>query len=85
MKMGDGSDVPRVTCHRARQETRRIVNEMGDNHFNKLLRKLGSWGRTRDRCLGDNSTEQPLDFGCGPVQKSADEQLARYRSVSTTR
>ena len=38
MKMGDGGNVPRETCHGARQEGARIVNEVGDDRFHKLLR-----------------------------------------------
>ena len=33
MKVGDGSDVPRVTGHGARCEAARVVNEVGDDHF----------------------------------------------------
>ena len=46
MKIGDGGDVPRETCHGVRQEGAYIVNEVGDNHFHKLLQELGDWGRT---------------------------------------
>ena len=46
MEIGDGGNVPRETCHGARQEGARIVNEVGDDRFHKLLRELGDWGRT---------------------------------------
>jgi hypothetical protein len=38
MKVGEGSDVPRVTCRGACQEGASIVNEVGDNLFHELLR-----------------------------------------------
>ena len=36
MKVGDGSDVPRVTGHGAHQEAASVVNEVGNDHFNDL-------------------------------------------------
>ena len=44
MKIGDGSNVPRVTCHGARKEAARVVNEVGDNHFYEHLWELGGRG-----------------------------------------
>ena len=55
MKMGDGSNVPRVKCHGKFQETGRLVDEIGENGFDKILREIGDWGRTRGECLGDTS------------------------------
>ena len=36
MKVGDCSDIPRVTRHGAHQEAAQVVNEVEDNHFDKL-------------------------------------------------
>ena len=83
MKIGDGSNVPRITCHGARQEAARVVNEVGEDRFDKILRELGDWGWSCSRCLRGISTEQPLDFCCGSVPQLVNKQLVRYRNVST--
>jgi len=44
MEVGDGNNVPRVTRHGTRQEAGRVVNEIGENRFEKILRELGDWG-----------------------------------------
>jgi len=36
MKVRDGSIVPQVACHGTRQEAAHVVNEVEDDHFNKL-------------------------------------------------
>jgi hypothetical protein len=41
MEMGNGGNVPGVTGQGAREETARIVDEMGDDHFDDLLGKPG--------------------------------------------
>ena len=41
MEMGNGGDVPGVTGQGACAETARIVDEMGDDHFDDLLGKPG--------------------------------------------
>ena len=69
MKVGDGSDVPRVACRGACQEGARVANEVGDNQSHELLRELGNWGQMcSGRPLG-TSTERPVDFGFCPVPK----------------
>jgi hypothetical protein len=45
MKMGDGSDVPRITCRGAYQEGVLVVNEVGDNQFHEILREIEDRGR----------------------------------------
>ena len=45
VKMGDDSDVPRVTCQGACREGAGVVDEVGDDDLHKLLRELGDWGR----------------------------------------
>ena len=44
MEMGGGSDIPRVTCHGACQESACVVNEVGEDYFDKILRELGDGG-----------------------------------------
>ena len=73
VKMGDGSDVPRVTCQGACQEGAGVVDEVGNDHSHKLLRELGDWGRACGKRLRGTSKEQPLDFGYASVPKFVDE------------
>ena len=52
MKMWDGRGVPRTRGEGACQEAAGVVNEMGDNHVDDLLRKSG--GRRGTCCRGSN-------------------------------
>jgi hypothetical protein len=81
MKMGDGSDVPRVTCRGACQEGALVVNEVGENQFHKVLRKLCDWRRACGGCIRGTSTEQRLDFGFVSVPKLVSKQFNRCNSV----
>jgi len=47
--MRDNGDVPRVTCQGACQETGCVVDEVGENDLDELLRELGDWGRACGR------------------------------------
>ena len=78
MEMGDGGGVPRVTCQGACQKGGSVVSEVGNDHFNKLSRKLGDWGQVCGRRLRDTSPKQSLDSGHGSVPKFVDKQLIRY-------
>jgi hypothetical protein len=62
MKLGDGSNIPRVTCHGACEEGACVVSEVGDNQVHELLRELG-W--TCSGRLWGTSAEKRLDFGFG--------------------
>ena len=42
--MRDRGDVPGVTRQGAREEAARVVDEVGDNHFDNLERKLSDGG-----------------------------------------
>jgi hypothetical protein len=75
MKMGGGSDVPRVTCRGARQESARVVSEVGDNQSHELLRELGDWGGMCSGRLWGASAEHPLDFGFDSVLKLINKQF----------
>lgn len=79
MEMGDSSDVPRVTCHGARQEAVRVVNEVGDDNFDDILWELGDWRRRCGRCLRSTSRGQPSNSGYCSVPKLVNKQLGRYR------
>jgi hypothetical protein len=83
MKMGDGSNVPRVTCRGACDESVHVVNEVGDNQFHKLLWELGDWGRMCGGRVQGTSTEQRLDFGFVSVPKLVSQQSNRCNSVKT--
>lgn len=85
MEIGDGSRVPRVTGHGARQKAVFVVDEVGDDHSHKLLWELGNWGRRRDGYLGGTSTEQPFDLGFCSVPKSVNEGFTRCRRINTMR
>ena len=63
MEIGDGSNVPRVTCQGACKEGVGVVEEVRNNRCHKFLRKLGDWGPARGRRLRGASIEQVLDFG----------------------
>jgi len=63
VEMGDCSDIPRVACHGACEEGGGVVNEVGNDHFDEVLREFCDWGRAIRRCLWGTSVEQPLDFG----------------------
>jgi len=41
--MGDGGDVPRVAGHRACQEGTGVMDEVGNDHLHKFVRKPGDW------------------------------------------
>ena len=73
MKIGDGSNVPRVACHGAHEEAMRVVDEVENDHIYQLSRELGDWGRTFSGRIWGTSTEQPeeqpLDFGFGSIPK----------------
>ena len=44
MKMGDGSNIPRVTGQGACDESGRVVNEVRENYLHNFLRETGDWG-----------------------------------------
>ena len=44
VKTRDRGDVPGVTRQGACQETARVIDEVGDDHFDDLERKLGGGG-----------------------------------------
>jgi len=44
VKMRDRGDVPGVTRQGACEETARVIDEMGNDHFDDLERKLGGGG-----------------------------------------
>ena len=82
MKIGGGSNMPRATCHGARQETGLVVNEVGENPFNNISREpSGDWGWMCGGRLRGTSMEQPLDFGCGSVPDKVNNPLGRYRNI----
>jgi hypothetical protein len=51
MKMGNGGNVPRVTCQGAREETASVVGKVGDDHFDGLQGKPGGRRQTCRRSL----------------------------------
>jgi len=57
MEMWDGSNIPRVACHGAREEGVGVVNEVGDDHLYKVLWELGDLGRGFRGCLWGTSIE----------------------------
>ena len=85
MKVGDDSDVPRVTRQGARQKAVGVVNEVGGDNFYKLLGELGDWGRTSDGYSRGTSVEQPLDFGFSSIPKPIDKEFVRYRGFNTNK
>jgi hypothetical protein len=44
IKMGNGDNVPRVTCQGAREETMRIVGKVNYDQFDNFQGKPGGWG-----------------------------------------
>ena len=80
MKVGDGSDVPRVTGRGAYQEGVLVVNEVGDNPFHELLWEIGDWRRVVGRRVRGTFTEGS-DFSFGSVPKFVTEQFNRCKSV----
>jgi len=67
VKMGYDSDIPRITCQGACEETVPIVNEVVDYHFHEFLRNPGEWGRTCDGRFTDTPRTGLLDSGLGSV------------------
>ena len=51
VKMRDGGDVPGVTGQGTCEETFRVVDEVGDDHFDNFERKIDDGGRARGRSL----------------------------------
>jgi hypothetical protein len=68
MKVGDGGDVPRITCHGARQEGVLIVNVVGDNQFHEHFGNL---------VIGDGCA---LDTPWGYSQNELILALVRFQS-----
>ena len=78
VKMRDGGDVPGVTRQGACEETARVIDEVGDDHFDDLERKLGGGGRVYSRSLRRSICGDPfLDVGLTSVPNSINEQLNR--------
>ena len=82
MERGDGSHVPRVTCHGTCQESAVVVNEVGDDYFHELLWELGDWGRRCGGRLWGASDKQREKSSFGSVPKSVDEEFIRCRTVN---
>ena len=61
--MGGGGDAPRVAGRGACQEGGDVINEVGDNRFNKVLREPSDWRRMWGRRLQKISGEVPLNLG----------------------
>ena len=84
MEMGDDCDVPRVTCQGACQEAGHVVDEVGKDHFDNILREFGDWRRMRDGWLLGALVEQLVDFGEGSVPNLVNEKFRCCGNVSTT-
>lgn len=67
VKMGYGSEVPRVTSHRARDESVDIIDEVKYDDLQEFLRKTCDWGRVWGGCLFDALAEELCDFGLASV------------------
>jgi hypothetical protein len=82
----DGNNVPRVTRQGARQEGALVVNEVGDDQVQELVRDPGYWARVCGRRLWVGGTiEQRLDFGFASVPKYVNKQSNRCNSIETAR
>ena len=55
--MGDNGNIPRVACQGACQEAALVVDEVGENDLDEILRELGDWGRAGGRRPQSTYTE----------------------------
>jgi len=57
VEMGDNGNIPRVACQGACQEAALVVDEVGENDLDEILRELGDWGRAGGRRPQSTYTE----------------------------
>jgi hypothetical protein len=78
MKVTDGGDVPGVASQGACEETVRVVDKVGNDHFDDLLGNLGEGGRECGRNLLRGPWEkQSPDPGWNSVPDVPEEQPNR--------
>ena len=78
VKMRDRGDVPGVTRQGACEETASVIDEMGDDHFDDLERKVSGGGRACSRSLRRSICGDPFpDVDQTSVPNSINEQLNR--------
>jgi len=83
MEVGSSNDIPEEAGCCARFEARGIVDEVGDDHFQKLVRKSVRLATHCDTCSIRN-TERECVIDCGPVPNGVGGEVTLY-NTSTTR
>ena len=74
MEMGDSGDLPRVTSHSARAETRDVVDQVVDDHFDDLE---GRGSEDRKDLLKNTLRVHSPDYRQGSVPNFVNEWCDR--------